>query len=211
MVLRRLAQFSGKWDKRLKGRQAASTSCGTPRPSGGARSCLSTKRRTASARRLPIWSPCRLGTSCVRRAALPARRRCPKRRKRFGASRCQLLSDAARPPWRAGVGQRAAAARAHTRRAADNEHPLDLRLAATQDLADFCAEHQVVPDCERANVGEIDTAFERKQAHDVNIASYRHGVDEPEQNAARPFSSARRVQVKRDSFSAAPARLRLRE
>ncbi|WP_248324264.1 MULTISPECIES: NAD(P)-dependent alcohol dehydrogenase [unclassified Caballeronia] len=47
-------------------------------------------------------------------------------------------------------------------------------LAATQQLLDFCAEHQVVPDCEMVSVGEINTAFRRMLANDVK---YRFVID----------------------------------
>ena len=47
-------------------------------------------------------------------------------------------------------------------------------LPATQELLDFCGEHQVVPDCEMVNVDDINTAFARMQANDVK---YRFVID----------------------------------
>ncbi|MBO9695253.1 MAG: NAD(P)-dependent alcohol dehydrogenase [Sphingopyxis sp.] len=47
-------------------------------------------------------------------------------------------------------------------------------IAATQDLLDFCAEHQVLPDCEMIGIADINTAFERMQKNDVK---YRFVID----------------------------------
>ncbi|CAB3788100.1 NADP-dependent alcohol dehydrogenase C 2 [Paraburkholderia caffeinitolerans] len=47
-------------------------------------------------------------------------------------------------------------------------------LPATQELLDFCAEHNVLPDCEIVDVHEINTAFTRMQANDVK---YRFVID----------------------------------
>lgn len=47
-------------------------------------------------------------------------------------------------------------------------------LDATQELLDFCAEHQILPDCEMVDVRDINTAFRRIQANDVK---YRFVID----------------------------------
>jgi uncharacterized zinc-type alcohol dehydrogenase-like protein len=47
-------------------------------------------------------------------------------------------------------------------------------LPATQELLDFCAEHNVLPDCEIVDVRDINTAFRRMQANDVK---YRFVID----------------------------------
>ena len=55
-------------------------------------------------------------------------------------------------------------------------------LPATQDLLDFCAVHQVLPDCELIAMSDINTAYARMQANDVkyrfvvDMASMRHGA-----------------------------------
>jgi uncharacterized zinc-type alcohol dehydrogenase-like protein len=55
-------------------------------------------------------------------------------------------------------------------------------LPATQDLLDFCAVHQVLPDCELIAMSDINTAYERMQANDVkyrfvvDMASMRHAA-----------------------------------
>ncbi len=40
-------------------------------------------------------------------------------------------------------------------------------LAQTQELLDFCAEHQVLPQCEMIDIQDINTAFERMERNDV--------------------------------------------
>ena len=47
-------------------------------------------------------------------------------------------------------------------------------LPATQELLDFCAEHNVLPSCEMVDVRDINTAFQRMQANDVK---YRFVID----------------------------------
>lgn len=47
-------------------------------------------------------------------------------------------------------------------------------IQATQDLLDFCAEHNVLPDCEMIDMGDINTAYARMQANDVK---YRFVID----------------------------------
>ncbi|MCY1309191.1 Aldehyde reductase YahK [compost metagenome] len=47
-------------------------------------------------------------------------------------------------------------------------------LAQTQELLDFCAEHQVLPDCEMIDIQDINTAFERMEKNDVK---YRFVID----------------------------------
>jgi alcohol dehydrogenase (NADP+) len=47
-------------------------------------------------------------------------------------------------------------------------------IAATQELLDFCAEHQVLPSCELIDISEINTAYKRMQANDVK---YRFVID----------------------------------
>jgi len=47
-------------------------------------------------------------------------------------------------------------------------------LAATQELLDFCAEHEVLPRCELIDIRDINTAFARMQANDVK---YRFVID----------------------------------
>lgn len=55
-------------------------------------------------------------------------------------------------------------------------------LPATQDLLDFCAVHQVLPDCELIAMSDINTAYARMQANDVkyrfvvDMASMRHAA-----------------------------------
>ncbi|AMO24108.1 NAD(P)-dependent alcohol dehydrogenase [Ramlibacter solisilvae] len=47
-------------------------------------------------------------------------------------------------------------------------------LPATQELLDFCAEHQVLPQCELIAMDDINTAYTRVQANDVK---YRFVID----------------------------------
>ncbi|MNH26071.1 Aldehyde reductase YahK [compost metagenome] len=47
-------------------------------------------------------------------------------------------------------------------------------IQATQELLDFCAEHQVLPSCEMIAIQDINVAFERMQANDVK---YRFVID----------------------------------
>lgn len=47
-------------------------------------------------------------------------------------------------------------------------------LPATQELLDFCAAHDVLPDCEIVDVRDINTAYRRMQANDVK---YRFVID----------------------------------
>ena len=47
-------------------------------------------------------------------------------------------------------------------------------LPATQELLDFCAAHNVLPDCEIVDVRDINSAFRRMQANDVK---YRFVID----------------------------------
>jgi uncharacterized zinc-type alcohol dehydrogenase-like protein len=44
----------------------------------------------------------------------------------------------------------------------------------TQELLDFCADHQVLPQCEVADIRDVNTAFRRMQANDVK---YRFVID----------------------------------
>ncbi|RJG26435.1 NAD(P)-dependent alcohol dehydrogenase [Massilia cavernae] len=44
----------------------------------------------------------------------------------------------------------------------------------TQELLDFCAEHNVLPNCEMVDIRDINTAFKRMQANDVK---YRFVID----------------------------------
>ncbi|MDA8483429.1 NAD(P)-dependent alcohol dehydrogenase [Pseudomonas resinovorans] len=47
-------------------------------------------------------------------------------------------------------------------------------LAQTQELLDFCAERQVLPQCEMIDIQDINTAFERMERNDVK---YRFVID----------------------------------
>lgn len=47
-------------------------------------------------------------------------------------------------------------------------------IAATQELLDFCAERQVLPECEMIAMADINAAFDRMQANDVK---YRFVID----------------------------------
>lgn len=47
-------------------------------------------------------------------------------------------------------------------------------IQATQDMLDFCAEHQVLPDCEPINMQDINGAYERMLRSDVK---YRFVID----------------------------------
>jgi alcohol dehydrogenase (NADP+) len=47
-------------------------------------------------------------------------------------------------------------------------------IAATQELLDFCAEHNILPDCELVDIRDINTAFTRMLANDVK---YRFVID----------------------------------
>ncbi|MBO3273938.1 NAD(P)-dependent alcohol dehydrogenase [Pseudomonas schmalbachii] len=47
-------------------------------------------------------------------------------------------------------------------------------LQATQELLDFCAEHNVLPSCEMIAIQDINSAFERMQKNDVK---YRFVID----------------------------------
>lgn len=47
-------------------------------------------------------------------------------------------------------------------------------LTQTQELLDFCAEHQVLPSCEMIRMQDINTAFERMERNDVK---YRFVID----------------------------------
>lgn len=47
-------------------------------------------------------------------------------------------------------------------------------IAATQGLLEFCAEHQVLPQCELIPMQEINTAWERMQSNDIK---YRFVID----------------------------------
>ena len=47
-------------------------------------------------------------------------------------------------------------------------------LEQTQELLDFCAEHQVLPQCELIAMEDINTAFERMERNDVK---YRFVID----------------------------------
>ncbi|WP_375739398.1 NAD(P)-dependent alcohol dehydrogenase [Pseudomonas boanensis] len=47
-------------------------------------------------------------------------------------------------------------------------------LTQTQELLDFCAEHQVLPSCEMIDIQDINTAFERMERNDVK---YRFVID----------------------------------
>jgi uncharacterized zinc-type alcohol dehydrogenase-like protein len=54
-------------------------------------------------------------------------------------------------------------------------------LPATQDLLDFCAEHQVLPQCELIDIQGINEAYTRMQANDVK---YRFVIDMASMGAA---------------------------
>lgn len=47
-------------------------------------------------------------------------------------------------------------------------------VQSTQELLDFCAEHQILPDCEMIGIQDINSAFTRLQTNDVK---YRFVVD----------------------------------
>jgi uncharacterized zinc-type alcohol dehydrogenase-like protein len=47
-------------------------------------------------------------------------------------------------------------------------------IRATQELLDFCAEHRVLPECERIEMGDINHAFSRMLKNDVK---YRFVID----------------------------------
>jgi uncharacterized zinc-type alcohol dehydrogenase-like protein len=47
-------------------------------------------------------------------------------------------------------------------------------IPETQELLDFCGEHNILPDCETISVSEINTAFERMDRSDVK---YRFVID----------------------------------
>jgi len=47
-------------------------------------------------------------------------------------------------------------------------------IAATQELLNFCAEHQIHPDCEVVRMQDVNTAWKRMQANDVK---YRFVID----------------------------------
>lgn len=47
-------------------------------------------------------------------------------------------------------------------------------IRATQELLDFCASHQVLPDCEMIGMDDINRAYQRMQANDVK---YRFVID----------------------------------
>ncbi|SAK83921.1 alcohol dehydrogenase [Caballeronia glebae] len=47
-------------------------------------------------------------------------------------------------------------------------------LSATQELLDFCADHEVLPECEMVGVHDINKAFARMKANDVK---YRFVID----------------------------------
>lgn len=47
-------------------------------------------------------------------------------------------------------------------------------IAETQEMLDFCAEHNIVPDVEMINMQDINTAYERMQKSDVK---YRFVID----------------------------------
>jgi uncharacterized zinc-type alcohol dehydrogenase-like protein len=47
-------------------------------------------------------------------------------------------------------------------------------IAQTQELLDFCAEHQVLPDCEIIPIGQINEAYARMERSDVK---YRFVID----------------------------------
>lgn len=47
-------------------------------------------------------------------------------------------------------------------------------LAKTQELLDFCAEHQVLPNCEMIRIQDINTAFKRMESNNVK---YRFVID----------------------------------
>ncbi|KUE84818.1 hydroxyacid dehydrogenase [Cupriavidus necator] len=47
-------------------------------------------------------------------------------------------------------------------------------IEATQELLDFCAVHNVLPDCEMIDIGDINRAYQRMQANDVK---YRFVID----------------------------------
>ena len=47
-------------------------------------------------------------------------------------------------------------------------------IAQTQQMLDFCGEHNVLPECEMINIDEINTAYERMEKSDVR---YRFVID----------------------------------
>lgn len=47
-------------------------------------------------------------------------------------------------------------------------------IAETQQMLDFCGEHNVLPECEMINIDEINTAYERMEKSDVR---YRFVID----------------------------------
>jgi uncharacterized zinc-type alcohol dehydrogenase-like protein len=47
-------------------------------------------------------------------------------------------------------------------------------IAATQELLNFCAEHNIHPDCEVVRIQDVNTAWQRMQANDVK---YRFVID----------------------------------
>jgi uncharacterized zinc-type alcohol dehydrogenase-like protein len=47
-------------------------------------------------------------------------------------------------------------------------------IAETQELLEFCAKHQILPDCEMIAPGEIDAAYKRMERSDVK---YRFVID----------------------------------
>lgn len=47
-------------------------------------------------------------------------------------------------------------------------------IAETQEMLDFCAEHNIVPDVEMITMQDINTAYERMQKSDVK---YRFVID----------------------------------
>ena len=47
-------------------------------------------------------------------------------------------------------------------------------IAETQQMLDFCGEHNVLPECEMINIDEINTAYERMERSDVR---YRFVID----------------------------------
>ncbi|MNR46869.1 Aldehyde reductase YahK [compost metagenome] len=47
-------------------------------------------------------------------------------------------------------------------------------IEPTQELLDFCAEHQVLPSCEMIGIQDINAAFTRLQTNDVK---YRFVID----------------------------------
>jgi uncharacterized zinc-type alcohol dehydrogenase-like protein len=47
-------------------------------------------------------------------------------------------------------------------------------IAQTQEMLDFCARKQILPECEIIEIGEINEAFERMERGDVR---YRFVID----------------------------------